>query len=144
MNWTGWHFGRSFGGAGHLEESCPCPKADCGLVVYGQWSLNCLQHPPERAKTIRSSHAPEDCPCYSPITTTAAPNAPENAGISHAYSVLAVELTRREAARVHGMAGWPSTRPGWNRVFAPTRLAVKQRARNTRIHLHFDTLDWSQ
>jgi hypothetical protein len=56
------HIGRSFGGPGHIEATCPCPLAACGLVDMDNLSDECEQHPPERCKTMRTGHRPEDCP----------------------------------------------------------------------------------
>lgn len=55
------HIGRSFVGT-HVEDTCPCPKAPCGLVVQGEADPSCDQHPPERMKTMRQGHHDEDCP----------------------------------------------------------------------------------
>lgn len=59
---NGTHFGRSW--SGHpIEDDCPCPKALCGLVVYGQWADDCDQHNPFRhPRTIRQSHPADKCP----------------------------------------------------------------------------------
>jgi hypothetical protein len=56
------HIGRSFGGGGHLEATCPCPLTPCGLVDTATVVDECEQHPPARCKTIRTRHRPEDCP----------------------------------------------------------------------------------
>ena len=56
-----WHFGRSFGGPGPMED-CPCGKAACGLVDEALIDPACTQHPVARCKTIRVSHWHEDCP----------------------------------------------------------------------------------
>ncbi|CAO0836118.1 hypothetical protein SMICM17S_10319 [Streptomyces microflavus] len=58
----GTRIGRSWKGTSDIEALCPCPKAPCGLVDMGNMSDECKQHPPENAKTIRTSHRPEDCP----------------------------------------------------------------------------------
>lgn len=56
------HWSRHFEGPGHLEYQCPCPKAPCGMVVYGEYNEDCDQHPFERARTTRSSHPADECP----------------------------------------------------------------------------------
>ena len=53
------HIGRSWSGT-RLEDDCPCEKASCGLVAIIDDS--CSQHSPFAIKTIRQSHAEEDCP----------------------------------------------------------------------------------
>ncbi|MGW0468314.1 hypothetical protein ACWDX6_24065 [Streptomyces sp. NPDC003027] len=60
----GHHISRSWDGGGHLEASCPCPLAPCGMVDRDAVDPACMQHPPERCKTMRSGHAPADCPGY--------------------------------------------------------------------------------
>lgn len=162
MNWTGWHFGRSFGGAGHLEESCPCPKAPCGLVVMNEWDPACEQHPPERVKTIRSSHSPEECPelCRTEDGTAAETvvqsvmeslteqaseltfHQPLELGFSRALYAWALELTRRAAAQAHGSPEYGLTLPSWSLVSANSRPSMKKAGRNIRIHVLFDTLEW--
>lgn len=146
MNWTGWHFGRSFGGAGHLEESCPCPKAPCGLVVYNEWSPNCGQHPPERGKTIRTSHPPEECSCLTEDGTdvdqavrsaTARWMGLETAwshnGNSLVFSATALALTRRAAAQAHGI---PVARGSILQSCIPASVnsSLKLRVRNLSVH----------
>jgi hypothetical protein len=56
-----YHIGRAWSGT-EIENTCPCPKAPCGLVIQGQADPDCTQHPIARAKTIRQSHRAEDCP----------------------------------------------------------------------------------
>ncbi|MEU3285600.1 hypothetical protein [Streptomyces longwoodensis] len=56
------HIGRSFGGPGHIEATCPCDLAPCGLVDTDSVSNECDQHPPTACKTIRTGHPAEDCP----------------------------------------------------------------------------------
>ncbi|MFG3014325.1 hypothetical protein ACGFZB_28680 [Streptomyces cinerochromogenes] len=56
------HIGRSFGGPGHIEATCPCDLAPCGLVDAGNVSDECDQHPTTAGKTMRTGHAAEDCP----------------------------------------------------------------------------------
>lgn len=54
------HVGRSFVGH-HLEDGCPCPKEPCGLVADVK-VLNCPEHSWQSGKTIRQTHAAQDCP----------------------------------------------------------------------------------
>ncbi|MET9126919.1 hypothetical protein [Streptomyces sp. NPDC004528] len=56
------HIGRSFDGGGHIEAACPCPLEPCGLVNTDTVDPSCIQHPPERYKTMRTGHAADDCP----------------------------------------------------------------------------------
>lgn len=58
---TGYHIGRSFSGS-FIEDECPCPKTPCGLVDEGNTDPTCTEHPPERCKTMRQRHRPEECP----------------------------------------------------------------------------------
>lgn len=61
---TDWHIGRSFHGH-RLEDLCPCVKAPCGLAIHdeaGNWNAGCPEHDMAEAKTIRQSHAAENCP----------------------------------------------------------------------------------
>lgn len=61
------HFGRSF--TGHLlEDSCPCPKAPCGLVGGDTEAVYCDQHSIMATRTIRQMHDEFDCPAYKPHT----------------------------------------------------------------------------
>lgn len=54
-----WHTGRSW--AGHAkEDSCPCPKAPCGLA--DGYAPGCPEYDPAATKTIRQRHRAEDCP----------------------------------------------------------------------------------
>jgi hypothetical protein len=65
------HIGRSW--SGHpLEDNCPCPKAPCGLVDMDQTDPACLEHPAERVKSIRQSHAASACPALGPVDETQA------------------------------------------------------------------------
>ena len=68
------HWSRHFAGPGHLEYQCPCPKAPCGMVVYGDYNENCDQHPFERARTTRSSHPADECPGYPDDVITGFPD----------------------------------------------------------------------
>lgn len=56
------HVGRSFGGPGPIEATCPCELAPCGLVDMENVSDECDQHPPTACKTMRTGHRAEDCP----------------------------------------------------------------------------------
>lgn len=55
------HIGRSWAG-NQLEQDCPCPKAECGLVIASEkFFLNeCEQH--SGNKTLRQIHDSENCP----------------------------------------------------------------------------------
>lgn len=59
--WERQHIGRSFHGT-RLEDQCPCVKEPCGLVAQGAADPSCPEHPVDRAKTIRQSHAETACP----------------------------------------------------------------------------------
>lgn len=56
------HIGRSWGGPGEIEKNCPCPKIACGLVSAGDTSPDCLDHPVERVRSMRSAHPEDACP----------------------------------------------------------------------------------
>lgn len=56
------HFGRSFGGPGDMEKSCPCVKASCGLVTSTGIVKRCEQHNPVYTQTIRIAHKAHECP----------------------------------------------------------------------------------
>jgi hypothetical protein len=56
-----WHVGRSFSDT-RLEDSCPCPKAPCGLVISDRIDGSCTEHPWQRGKAMRQGHLPADCP----------------------------------------------------------------------------------
>jgi hypothetical protein len=56
-----WHVGRSFSDT-RLEDSCPCPKAPCGLVISDQIKERCTEHSWTHGKAIRQGHQPKDCP----------------------------------------------------------------------------------
>lgn len=62
MNAVFWHIGRSWGGPGPLEASCPCPKEPCGLVDASRALEECPQHHWRHAPAVRSRHAAEVCP----------------------------------------------------------------------------------
>jgi hypothetical protein len=57
----GWHISRGFHST-HIEDACPCPQEPCGFVDSAKVEPECDQHPIGRAKTIRNSHKPENCP----------------------------------------------------------------------------------
>lgn len=61
------HVGRSWSGHG-LEDGCPCPKAACGLVVGATVDAACPQHALATGKTIRQTHAAEQCPARMTIS----------------------------------------------------------------------------
>lgn len=57
------HIGRSWPGEGTpMEDDCPCPKAECGLVADTNVHPDCDQHPFHRAKTLRQMHPAGQCP----------------------------------------------------------------------------------
>ena len=60
-----YHMGRSWSGTA-LEDSCPCPKAPCGLVDFGAPPIPvCDQHNPENpflSRTMRQVHKASQCP----------------------------------------------------------------------------------
>lgn len=65
------HIGRAY--AGHtIEDSCPCPKADCGLVSLDAQDPDCPEHAFHAAKTMRQGHLERDCPALSPRDWAAA------------------------------------------------------------------------
>lgn len=55
------HIGRSWTGTA-LEDDCPCPKADCGLVISEEAVEECPQHAISAAKSLRQLHWDENCP----------------------------------------------------------------------------------
>lgn len=58
-----WHISRSWPGTGTpCEDECPCPQESCGHVAESNVRSDCAQHGIHAAKTIRSTHAPDDCP----------------------------------------------------------------------------------
>ena len=59
------HFGRSFANT-HIEDECPCEKAPCGLV--DRYDLDCAEHNPMSAKTMRQGHFAEQCPGADQLT----------------------------------------------------------------------------
>lgn len=57
-----WHVGRSW--SEHpLEDDCRCPKAACGLVIFGRIDPSCERH--AAVQTIRQSHPASECPALS-------------------------------------------------------------------------------
>lgn len=56
-----YHVGRSWGGPGPLEEACPCPKTDCGLVDWQKADSGCSEHAWSRAKSMRVGHHADSC-----------------------------------------------------------------------------------
>lgn len=54
------HIGRSWTGH-HLEDTCPCPKAPCGLVPLRTATEGCREHHWSAAKSIRQSHPASAC-----------------------------------------------------------------------------------
>lgn len=56
-----YHIGRSFEGT-VLEDTCPCPKAPCGLVIAAEIVKDCAQHSLAAMKTIRQVHLEDNCP----------------------------------------------------------------------------------
>jgi hypothetical protein len=66
---SGYHIGRHWPSGyrknnvgATIEDNCPCEVEPCGLVSYDKIDPDCPQHGPMAAKTIRTSHAAEDCP----------------------------------------------------------------------------------
>jgi hypothetical protein len=55
------HIGRSWSGH-EVEDSCPCPKAACGLVPASATAPECEHHPAERSKSMRQIHMASRCP----------------------------------------------------------------------------------
>lgn len=58
------HISRHWDGPGRLEEECPCPKEECGMVNSDRPAEQCSEHNALRqgAKSIRSGHRAVDCP----------------------------------------------------------------------------------
>lgn len=56
-----WHVGRSWNTTS-LEDKCPCPKSECGLVALEDADPDCIQHginhPP---RTMRQGHFSTEC-----------------------------------------------------------------------------------
>jgi hypothetical protein len=55
------HIGRSWPGDTHLEDTCPCEKARCGLAVADS-NPDCPEHGLDANKTLRQWHGKDDCP----------------------------------------------------------------------------------
>lgn len=58
---TEYHVGRSWWPSHHLEDGCPCPKAECGLVVMSGALPDCPEHAWFAGKSLREVHKAEDC-----------------------------------------------------------------------------------
>ncbi|MFD0146192.1 MULTISPECIES: hypothetical protein [unclassified Streptomyces] len=54
------HIGRSWT-THEIEDTCPCPKAPCGLVIWRQVTDACSEHHWSAAKSMRQSHPAERC-----------------------------------------------------------------------------------
>lgn len=55
------HVGRSW--VGHwMEDACPCPQEECGLVDWDKIDPECPQHSLTAAKTLRQIHDNVKCP----------------------------------------------------------------------------------
>jgi hypothetical protein len=65
---AGNHIGRSW--ISHvIEDTCPCPKAPCGLVIQDAVTEACGEHHWSAAKTTRQSHPAALCPAAdAPVT----------------------------------------------------------------------------
>lgn len=76
-NTLDWHISRSWPGTGTpCEDECPCPQEACGHVAQSNVRGDCSQHGIQAAKTLRSTHAPEDCPgCLTDAAPIAAGDA---------------------------------------------------------------------
>lgn len=55
------HIGRSWPGDTHLEDTCPCEKAPCGLAIADS-NPDCPEHAMWGTKTLRQWHDEETCP----------------------------------------------------------------------------------
>ena len=63
---TSHHMSRSWPGTGTpMEDGCPCPKTDCGLVDANSVHPECDQHPFQQAKTMRHMHLADECPALT-------------------------------------------------------------------------------
>lgn len=68
---TNFHISRSWPDAGTpLEDECPCPQEPCGHIAQSRIDRECPQHG-TGMKTLRSTHAPEECPAYTQERMTA-------------------------------------------------------------------------
>lgn len=71
-----YHAGRSFAPSTRIEDECPCPKTDCGLVATSDWDMSttqsnehgCSQH--VGLKTVRQSHHQLACPALKNAWST--------------------------------------------------------------------------
>lgn len=45
-----------------MEDECPCPQAECGLVDSKTVDPDCTQHAMWAGKTIRQGHQSHHCP----------------------------------------------------------------------------------
>lgn len=60
LDLSGHHIGRSW--THHaVEDACPCPQADCGLVLFDTIDPACPEHHWSAAKSIRQSHPATKC-----------------------------------------------------------------------------------
>lgn len=60
LDLSGHHIGRSWT-VHDLEDDCPCPQADCGLVLFDTINPACPEHHWSAAKSIRQSHPATKC-----------------------------------------------------------------------------------
>lgn len=90
------HIGRSFGDAHHLEDECPCPQEPCGLVALDRVVEDCPEHDLSKARTIRQSHDPENCP-VKPRRALVEPEV-EQMGYAAANKILRNRIERATAA----------------------------------------------
>jgi hypothetical protein len=58
---AGLHISRGWNNT-HMEDGCPCPKAECGFVVADTVDPKCPEHSLTAAKTLRSMHEFFRCP----------------------------------------------------------------------------------
>ncbi|MEU0656087.1 hypothetical protein ABZ485_28115 [Streptomyces albogriseolus] len=57
--WAGEHLGRDFTGT-TPENTCPCPKAPCGIIWRDTIRDDCPAH--AHARSMRQSHPARHCP----------------------------------------------------------------------------------
>lgn len=106
MTSTGLHVGRAFTGT-DLEDSCPCPKAPCGLVIQDMADPACDQHPIDAAKTMRQIHRARLCPGHraAPVPAAVPRPAPvrpmDLAAAAHMRIAAALRLVDRALAGPH-------------------------------------------
>jgi hypothetical protein len=60
LDLSGHHIGRSWT-AHDVEDTCPCPQADCGLVLFDTIDPACPEHHWSAAKSIRQTHPATKC-----------------------------------------------------------------------------------